>query len=407
MAGVLWRPVGNREMNILVIPSWYPSQKHPLGGIFCREQAEALATCSDCRIIVADWGQNDGALPLSHPLDLLQALWWRAGARRQIRPRNERFFEVFEPTLIWSPKLPGGGNKRIYQALRRIYSDAVKMFGNIDLIHAHVSHPGGYLAGLLSAETGVPYVLTEHWGQFPGPLLNGRPRPEIEAAMKGARAVLAVSHPAAEKIKAFGYRRVRVIPNLVAENYFVPRPPSAGVFQFFSMGGIKFQKGFDVLLRAIAHWSPRPDEVEFIIGGEGEQKQEYQILAESLGIAGLIRWVGAIPRAEAPSYFQNCHAFVLPSRHESFGVVFAEAIACGRPIIATSSGGPEDIVNEINGLLVPVGDVAALVTAMKSVRDNYQRYDAAAIREDFMKRFSRPAVVAQIRDLYAEVLERN
>ena len=113
MAGVLWRPVGNREMNILVIPSWYPSQKHPLGGIFCREQAEALATCSDCRIIVADWGQNDGALPLSHPLDLLQALWWRAGARRQIRPRNERFFEVFEPTLIWSPKLPGGGNVTI------------------------------------------------------------------------------------------------------------------------------------------------------------------------------------------------------------------------------------------------------------------------------------------------------
>jgi len=392
-------------MNILVIPSWYPSQKQPLGGIFCREQAEALASCSDCNVIVCDWGQGDGTLPIRHPLASLRGLRWRIFAQREIRHRRPQLYEYFEPTVIWSPRLCGGGDRQILSAIRRVYSAAVENFGKIDLIHAHVSHPGGYLANLLSAEIGVPYVLTEHWSQFPGPLVNSRPRHEIEAAMRGASAVIAVSRPAATKIKSFGYQRVRVIPNLVDENHFVSKSPPTGAFRFFSMGGIKDQKGFDVLLRAIAQWSPRPDAVEFVIGGEGEQKKEYQILAESLGIAGLIRWVGAISRAEAPSYFQNCHAFVLPSRHESFGVVFAEAIACGRPIIATFSGGPEDIVNEYNGLLVPVGDVAALVTAMKSVRDNYQRYDAAAIREDFMKRFSRPAVVSQIRGLYAEVLK--
>ena len=391
-------------MNVLVIPSWYPTQKYPHGGVFCREQAEALAACTDCRVIVADWGQNAGALPLSNPFDSLRALWWRVGSRREIRSRNGRCFEFFEPTTNWSPRLPGGGINRIFQAIRKIYSDAVNVFGKIDLIHAHVSYPAGYLASRLTAEIGVPYVLTEHWSQFPGQLVNGRPRPEIEAAIQGAKAVIAVSHPLAEKIKAFGYQHVQVVPNLVNENHFALKPLPAEKFRFFSMGGIKAQKGFDVLLRAIAQWSPRPSEVEFVIGGEGQQKNEFQILAERLGIAGLIRWVGAIPRTKAPSYFQNCHAFVLPSRHESFGVVFAEAIACGRPIIATPSGGPEDIVNDTNGFLVPVENVEKLAGALARMKEQHSRFDSSAIRDDFIRRFSRPVVTAQIRQLYAEVL---
>ncbi len=394
-------------MNVLLIPSWYPSQRNPLGGIFCKEQAEALASCSDCNVIVCNWGQSDGAIPLSHPLDSMRALQWRMASRSEIRNGRPRFYEFFEPTLIWSSRLPGGGNQRILSAMRRVYSAALRKFGKIDLLHAHVSDPGGYLANLLAAETGVPYVLTEHWSQFPGPLKNGRPRPEIETAVNGAQAVVAVSRAAAGKIRSFGFKRVRVIPNVVDESRFVSRPKPVGVFRFFSMGGITRNKGFDILLRAIAHWSPQPVEVEFVIAGEGAMKAEFQLLAESLGIARLVRWVGAVSRDEAPAYFQNCHAFVLASRYESFGVVFAEAIASGRPVIATKCGGPEDIVNQSNGVLVPVEDVPALATALDDVKQQYQRFDSAVIREDFMRRFSRPAVTRQIRQMYDEVLGRN
>ena len=391
-------------MNILVIPSWYPSQKNPLGGIFCREQAEALADCTDCRVIVADWGQNDGALPLSHPLDSLRALGWRSGARRQIRPRNERCFEFFEPTLIWSPILSGGGNQKIFKALRRIYRDALKMFGKIDLFHAHVCRPGCYLASQLSAETGVPFVLTEHYSRFPGELINGRPHPETELAMSRAAAVISVSRPAAEKIKAYGYKRVQVIPNLVDEKRFVAQPFPSGPFRFFSMGGITHSKGFDVLLRAIAHWSPVAGEVEFVIAGEGVMKNEFQTLARKLGVDKFVHWIGPVSRPDAPRYFQECHAFVLASRHESFGVVFAEAIASGRPVIGTISGGPEDIVNETNGFLVPVENVTELAAALARMKEQHSRFEPGAIRADFMNRFSRPVVTAQIRQLYAEVL---
>ena len=396
-------------MNVLVIPSWYPSQKAPLVGTFCQEQAEALAACTDCNIIVCDWGQGDGAMPFWHPLDSLRALRWRIFSRSEVRNRHERFYEYFEPALIWSPRLPGGGDRRILAAMRRVYQAALRQFGKIDLLHAHVSYPGGYLVSRLTAATGVPYVLTEHMSTFPFPhyMVNGRPIQEIDLAMKGARAVVAVSRGAAEKIQSFGYQRVRVIPNLVDESRFVSRPKPDGVFRFFSMGGLTRQKGFDILLRAIAQWSPRAGEVEFVIAGQGAMKEELQSLAKQLGISRLVRWVGAISRNEAPAYYQDCHAFVLASRKESFGVVFAEAIASGRPIIATTSGGPEDIVNDANGVLVPVEDVPALAAALANMKEQHQRFNAVTIREDFMRRFSRPAVTRQIRQMYDEVLSRN
>jgi glycosyltransferase involved in cell wall biosynthesis len=390
-------------MNVLVIPSWYPSRSRPLAGTFCREQAQALAACTDVNVVVCDWGQQDGALSFRQPLEAVRNLVWWLGSRRQIRRQGGRFWELFEPTLQWSPHLPGGGQKRILAAIRRSYTAACRQVGRIDLIHAHVCCPGGFLASELAQETGVPYLLTEHWSRFPGPLANGRPKPEIESALQRAAAVVSVSQPAAAKIRALGFPRVRVIPNVVDESRFVVRPFPAGKFRFFSMGGITRGKGFDLLLLAISQWSPSADEVEFVIAGEGAQTREFQALAEELGVDGLVRWVGAVSRDDAPRYYQACHAFVLPSRHESFGVVFAEAIASGRPVIATRCGGPEDIVNETNGRLIQTENIPQLAAALAQMKQQHTRYDPSAIRDDFMRRFSRPAVTAQIRDLYLEV----
>jgi glycosyltransferase involved in cell wall biosynthesis len=81
-----------------------------------------------------------------------------------------------------------------------------------------------------------------------------------------------------------------------------------------------------------------------------------------------------------------------------------EALACGKPVIATRCGGPEAIVHEGNGLLVPIGDVQAIASAMVKVARSSDRYNADDIRNDFMKRFSRPAVVGQLLTLYRSVL---
>lgn len=394
-------------MNLFIIPSWYPSQIQPIGGVFTQEQAEAIADlCTDINVIVSTWGHDDGWLPIRRPRQVSKALQWRLQQRKdQVRQRNG-VWEVFNPVLWWSQCLPFGGANRLIAVNRRNFRLASEQFGRIDLIHAHVSYPTGYIASILAKEFEVPYVLTEHMGPFPFPSLirEGKPLPEIAQAFTNASVTIAVSPSLAERIASFGYKMPVVIPNVVDERRFFLGPPSSDKFVFFTLCGLNDQKGIDHLLEAISLWNPDPNHFEFRIGGDGPMRSSFQTMAEYLGIADRIRWLGAVNRRDAPLLFRESHVYVMPSRHETFGVVYAEAIASGKPIIATRCGGPESIVNEINGRLVEIGDVMALSIALEQLAENWQQFNPTIIRQDFEERFSRPAVVSQLRSLYESVI---
>lgn len=162
-------------------------------------------------------------------------------------------------------------------------------------------------------------------------------------------------------------------------------------------------KGIDHLLESIALWNPSSTSFEFRIGGAGPMLQTYKQMANELNISDRVLWLGELNREQVKNHFNECHIYVMPSRYETFGVVYAEAAASGKPIIATRCGGPEFIVNELNGLLVEVGDVYGLINAMQEMVKNLKKYNPEEIRCDFEARFSRLAVVKQLRSLYDEV----
>lgn len=395
-------------MNLFLLPSWYPGTTQPLGGVFTQEQAQALAELApDINVIASLWGQGDGHLSVRRPAQMLKRLLWRANQQTDQIQQRSGVWEVFNPKLYWSHRLPWAGAHQFLKVNRRNFQLAQQRFGKIDLIHAHVSYPGGYIASLLAQEFKLPYVLTEHMSPFPFPNLmrDGQPFPEIARAFNQAAAAIAVSPSLADRIASFGYPRPVVIPNLVNEHAFSPGQPSPEKTMFFTLCGISAQKGIDHLLDAIALWNPPADRFEFHIGGDGPQRAAYQAKAQALGLDDRVHWLGPVSRKQAPALFRDCHIFVMPSRHETFGVVYAEAIASGKPIIATRCGGPESIVNAANGQLVDVGDVAGLARAMAHVAAQWHNYDPQAIRQDFESRFSRQAVVQQLRALYNQVLK--
>lgn len=396
-------------MNLFLLPSWYPSATQPLGGVFTQEQAQALAELApDINVIASLWGQGDGHLPLRRPMQMLDRLLWRTSKHKDQVQQRSGVWEVFNPKLYWSDRLPWAGARQFLQVNRRNFLLAQQRFGKIDLIHAHVSFPGGYIASLLAQEFKLPYVLTEHMSPFPFPSLmqGGRPSPEIAQAFGQAAALIAVSPSLASRIASFGYPRPVVIPNLVDERAFFLGQPSSGKTVFFTLCGISEQKGIDHLLEAIAQWNPPADRFEFRIGGDGPQRASYRAKAQALGLNDRVRWLGPVSRTEAPKLFRDCHIFVMPSRHETFGVVYAEAIASGKPVIATRCGGPESIVNAINGQLVDVGDVTGLARVMADMAARWHDYNPQAIRQDFEARFSRQAVVQQLRALYHQILKQ-
>ncbi len=396
-------------MNLFLIPSWYPSPASPLSGSFTKEQAEAIAELApDIRVLVSLWGHADGVLHSRRPWVWPRHWLWSLRQPRDSITKRNGLYEIFNPKIIWSDRLPLGGVRQLISVNRRNFLLAQQKWGRIDLIHAHVSYPGGYIAALLAQEFGVPYVLTEHMSPFPFPNLmrGGQPVPEIAHAFAHARASIAVSPSLADRVASFGYPRPRVIPNMVDERAFTIGTPAAGKTVFFTLCGITEQKGVDHLLDAIALWDPPAHQFEFRIGGDGPMRAAYQAKAAALGLDDRVRWLGSVSRADAPALFRDCHIYVMPSRHETFGVVYAEAIASGKPIIATRCGGPEFIVTLGNGLLVDIGNVPALAQSMQTLAAHWAQYSPQAIRQDFEQRFSRHAVVSQLRVLYDEVLRK-
>ena len=167
------------------------------------------------------------------------------------------------------------------------------------------------------------------------------------------------------------------------------------------------EKGIDDLLNAIELWMPDENSIQFIIAGDGEFLPFYKNLAIKKNIDKYIIWSGYINRTDAPILFNSCNAFVLPSKHETFGVVYAEAIACGLPIIATKCGGPESIINKQNGILVNIGDSIEIKNALINIYSNYHNYSKEKIRQNFLENFSQKNVVEKLLDIYNKILINN
>ena len=101
---------------------------------------------------------------------------------------------------------------------------------------------------------------------------------------------------------------------------------------------------------------------------------------------------------------QQSDMFVLPSRSETFGVVYIEATACGLPIIATDCGGPKEIVTPQNGVLIPMDDTDALANAILHMTAHLSDYDRQAIAADCQARFSPEVIAKQLTDIFEKVL---
>lgn len=396
-------------MNVFVLPSWYPSGTSPAAGVFVREQVLALARERQAfQFTVAGWGHLDGALSLRDPARSARALAWRlrhcSSVWRELAPRVH---ELTTPALSWTLGLAGGGAGGLLRASRRNLALATERFGRPALIHAHVGYPAGWIAACLSRETLIPFVVTEHMSPFPFPALaqgSGHGLARLRWASERAQAVIAVSPSLADQMRQHGVRCTHNIPNLVdTARLTCCLSPQAPPFTFFSLGGPSPQKGTDLLLRALQASAFPAGQVRLVIGGGGDEAGHYARLAQYLGVANAVDWLGPVSPVDVPRRMAECHAFVLASRHESFGVVLIEALASGRPVIATCSGGPAAIVHAGNGLLVKVEDVPALTAALQWMVTHAQGFDPATLRADAEARFGSAAVARRIAAVYDEV----
>ncbi|WP_299755469.1 glycosyltransferase [uncultured Pontibacter sp.] len=373
-----------------------------------KEQTEAFCRYyPSVNVGISAWGQQDEQFLLwlkDHLKNIKKYV--RASTSPYITPLLPNLKVYHSPTFTWTKKILGGNMKGLIKANLQNLHSFESDYGAVDAIHAHVGFPAGMIAMEVARITKKPYCITEHMGPFPYPLVQNKDgmlsashrQPYSEAVVN-----VAVSSYQAELMERQGIRNVVVIPNFVDEDVFVPSPIKATPkepFTFFALSYIAPNKGTDLLLYAAQKLLDAKIDVLLRIGGDGPFLNTCKHIASTLGIEANIVWLGDVGREDALREFQSCDAFVLPSQYESMGIVFVEALACGKPIIATKCGGPESTVTPFNGILVDKNNIEELTQAMQSLITNYQKYDSLQIRQDFLNRFSTQAVAPQLLNLY-------
>lgn len=403
-------------MNIFVIPSWFPSKDRPVSGAMIKEQLEAFCHYyPSANVGVSIWGQMEEQFLLwskDHIKNITKLVTGKtAHYTTNILP-NLRTYHT--PTYTWTNKVLKGNLRGIIRANIQNLTSFEADYGSVDVIHVHTGYPAGMIAMEVAKAVNKPYCLTEHMGPFPRPQTTDRSgmlSAYYKQPYQRSSINIAVSPFQADVMQSQGIRNLAVIPNFVDEQYFKPlssyqfstnRP-----FIFFTLAYISSNKGIDVLLKAIHEVSQEYKNVVFNIGGSSPFLQRYKQMASDLGIDDYVEWLGEIDRDKALLEYQNCDAFVLPSLYESMGVVYIEALACGKPIIATKCGGPETTVTPFNGLLIEKNNVEDLTMAIHKLIETRANYSSSEIRDDFMKRFSAQAVVPKLFDIYKNLAGAN
>jgi glycosyltransferase involved in cell wall biosynthesis len=260
---------------------------------------------------------------------------------------------------------------RFIRAAREATRDA-------DLVHAH-----WLPTGVVALATGRPFVLHVHGSDLE---LAGRAPALARPILRRARVVICVSRALADAARALGAERVRVIPNGVEIPDDVP-PPSDPPEILFA-GRLVREKG---VLELVAAAEGYP----LTVVGDGP-------LREAVPNAR-----GFVDRDELSRLYARAAVVACPSYREGFGVVCAEAMAHGRPVVASAVGGLRDLVeHERTGLLVPPRDVAALRRALERLLadDGLRRDLGAAARQRARKTLSWERVTSLTVEVYSEAL---
>jgi glycosyltransferase involved in cell wall biosynthesis len=248
--------------------------------------------------------------------------------------------------------------------------------GEADVVHAHWL-PSGFAA----LATGKPYVL-QVWGTD---VELARRLPALfRPVVRRARIVVAASSALAQDARALGAREVRLIPNGVEipERVGEAEEPPHVLFA----GRLSEEKGIREFLEAT-------DRLPRVVVGDGPLRDEVP------------ETVGMVPRHELGAYYERAAVVCVPSRREGYGVVAREAMAYGRPVVATRVGGLVDAVEDgVTGVLVEPGDAVGLRAALRRLLDDRalrERLGTAA-RVHASERLAWTTYVASVRSAYEE-----
>ncbi|HEY9665503.1 MAG TPA: glycosyltransferase family 4 protein [Coleofasciculaceae cyanobacterium] len=269
------------------------------------------------------------------------------------------------------------------------------------------------LTQLLCQRWGVPYtVLTygkEVWYRLPD-----RERQALAAAA-GIWTISRYSRDCLCAANDINPEKVQIVPCVVDGNIFTPGSKSPELSTRYGLTDAKVlmtvarlwptdvYKGVDVTIRALPAIAKVFPDVKYLVIGRGDDQPRLAQLARELGVSDRVVFAGFVPTPELPEYYRLADAYIMPSQ-EGFGIVYLEAMACGKPVLSGDADGSADPLQDGRlGWRVPHRNPEAVAAAcIEILKGDDQRCNGQWLRQECLAQFSKDTLTQQLKQLISD-----
>lgn len=375
-----------KKRRVLIVTPWYPSNSNKYFGLFIKDQAKALSKDNEVFLIHTDlnieknfisWDKEDN-------ISIIHLQY------------KENPFHLTSIILVI----------KMFFLVRKL----IKIDKRPDIIHAHV-YSAGFIAVLLGKIFDIPVVVTEHTNNFYFGALTKIDEKIARFTFNNADCVITVSECLWSVLSKLNIKNKHcVIPNVVNVSSFrqlTPGKINTRKKRIVSIARLVKPKGHDYLIESARILRDRRNDFEIVIIGGGGEKNRLTEMIRKSDLTDCVRLLGQVSNEEKIKILQQSTFYVHPSLYENFGVVLIEAMAAGKPVVSTDCGAPREIINETNGILVPIRNPEKLAEGMNFMLDNYQRYSKEEIQSYVLNNYDYVPFIKKLTTLYDEVLGMN
>ena len=355
-----------RPLRVLSLSTLYPNDHTPNFGVFVERQMQAVAKHEDVDLTLV----NPIGLP-PFPLSLHP----RYRQLRELPEREHRSgVKVLRPRFTLLPRIGARFNagaivRAVLPLARRLH--AAQKF---DLVDAQFFHPDGYAAVRIAAVLGLPVSIKargadiHYWGR------QRATAAQVRKAGRRATGLLAVSEGLIDDMAALGIPRDKITLHRTGLDADLFRPYDRRMCRdqlglprdkpvLATVGALIPRKGQRFVIEALA----KIPEAILLIAGKGEDEAMLRGMAQDLGLADRVRFLGPVPHAELPVVLNAADVFVLPSASEGLANAWVEALACGTPVVTTPIPGAQELITNPDWGRLVARDGNAIAQAVAEV----------------------------------------
>lgn len=380
--------------HILFVCSWYPNEENEMHGVFIKRHAEIISKNHLVTVVFAKSSEQISELTITFNQDnnLTEIILLYPKIKLRIP-----FISEYLKFINY--------NKVMLQAFK-----LAEQQQKIDIIHLQVIFPAAIPTLRLLKENKKPLIITEHWtgyatedGSYNGLLKTYFTKKIIKKSQK----IVVISNYLKKIMQFQGLLgEYHIVYNQINTNVFRPMQEImlSNEVKYIHISSLDDkQKNVSGILNSFAKARSGNTCITLTIVGEGNDKIALQNLSKKLNIDDAVYFMGSQSESGLAKILNEHHALVMFSNYETFCLVAAEALSCGKPVITSAVGGLNDYMTNKVGILVEPKDEEQLKTAMLNFAKNRQQFSSADIRNYALSIFNEEKISKDFSNLYNQM----